>query len=74
MAVGTGIWGGLFVRMSIVLDDVTGGVVAGPATGVNAVATLVASVHVGMDALAVVFTIYVTEIGIVVLGTGVMTA
>ncbi len=75
MTVWAGVWCGLLVGVSVVLDYITGGVVAGPATGIDAVATFVTIVHAGVDTLAIVFSIDVTEIVVVVvLVTEVMAA
>ena len=75
MAVGTGVGGGLLVGVGIVPDYVAGGVVARPATGIYAVCTGIGSVHTGMDTLAEVSTVDVTEVGVVVvLVTAIMAA
>ena len=52
MAVGTSVRCCLFVGVGVVLDDVTCGVVAGPATGIYTVATFVGIVHTGMNTKA----------------------
>ena len=79
MTVWAGVWSGLFVGVGVVLDDIACGVVAGPATGVDAVCAGIGTVHAGMDTKAIVGSVDVTEIVavavcVVVLGTAVMAA
>ena len=65
MTVGTGIWSGLLVGVCVVPDYVAGGVVAGPATRIYTIDTGIAGVHTGMDTLAEVSTVDVTEIAVI---------
>ena len=65
MTVGTCIWSGFLVGMGVVLDYITSGVVAGPATRIYTIDTGIAGVHTGMDTLAEVSTVDVTEIAVI---------
>ena len=65
MTVRTGIWRGFLVGVCVVPDGISGGVVAGPATRIYTIDTGIGSVHTGMDTLAEVSTVNVTEIAVI---------